>query len=702
MFNLENICTLYVSQQFGNDENNGFCANCENGTSGPFKTLEKAILKVSDMRDKGFIQPVSIKITDGVYNITKPVVIDERVYSVTIEPYASTEICGGIEIDNFNECEYNGIKCLCADLTHLENMDFSDFYVNGKPASVTVYPETGVLNPKDVENNTDDFYLGSKWFIAKDEDFEVIKNFKTIEDAYISYYHYWIDEHSPIESFDENAKKITMKYVSRFDMTHTIASSNIDYVIENVGEMLKKPGQWYCDKKEKKLYYIPENTENADSVKGYIPVTDKFFCIKGTLDKKVKNVRIRNFSFCYTKGEYKSTYDTDKYRHPSKKDGFASDIQSVCHGHGSIEFEFAQNCSIENCRLNCLGVHAVNLKDGCFDIDIVNNSISYIGGGGVYVSGQDANSENSTHTHDVNIHNNTILYCGRRYYASCGILIRHGYNCRVSHNEIGYVYYTGVSCGWVWGYGENISRNNIIEKNHIHHLGGGLLSDMGGIYTLGVQPGTVVRGNVVHDVESRHYGGWALYTDEGSSGILLENNVCYNTSDNVYHQHYGSMNTVRNNIFAFSKDAVIRHSHNTEKLGIICENNIIVIDGNSPFRLRDKYDGEIKAIVSKNNFIYDYTKDYKDEYFVIVSDDKCVFNDTYVYNEDKANTPEQESDIKYTYDQAKNVIGVEDGSVFLDPGFEDIENFNFNLKSTSPVYKLGFKPIDTSDVGPIK
>ena len=225
---------------------------------------------------------------------------------------------------------------------------------------------------------------------------------------------------------------------------------------------------------------------------------------------------------------------------------------------------------------------------------------------------------------------------------------------------------------------------------------------MGGIYTLGVQPGTVVRGNVVHDVESRHYGGWALYTDEGSSGILLENNVCYNTSDNVYHQHYGSMNTVRNNIFAFSKDAVIRHSHNTEKLGIICENNIIVIDGNSPFRLRDKYDGEIKAIVSKNNFIYDYTKDYKDEYFVIVSDDKCVCNDTYVYNEDKANTPEQESDIKYTYDQAKNVIGVEDGSVFLDPGFEDIENFNFNLKSTSPVYKLGFKPIDTSDVGPIK
>ena len=55
------------------------------------------------------------------------------------------------------------------------------------------------------------------------------------------------------------------------------------------------------------------------------------------------------------------------------------------------------------------------------------------------------------------------------------------------------LFYTGVSCGWEGGYQENVSRDNLIGWNHIHHIGHALLSDMGGIYTLGVQPGTVLR-----------------------------------------------------------------------------------------------------------------------------------------------------------------------------------------------------------------
>ena len=44
-----------------------------------------------------------------------------------------------------------------------------------------------------------------------------------------------------------------------------------------------------------------------------------------------------------------------------------------------------------------------------------------------------------------------------------------------------------------------IAKGNIIEFNHVHHIGirsdaeGPILSDMGGIYTLGVQPGTIIR-----------------------------------------------------------------------------------------------------------------------------------------------------------------------------------------------------------------
>ena len=58
-----------------------------------------------------------------------------------------------------------------------------------------------------------------------------------------------------------------------------------------------------------------------------------------------------------------------------------------------------------------------------------------------------------------------------------------------------------------------------------------MLEDMGGIYMLGTQAGTVLRGNVIHDVSTYNYGGWGLYTDEGSSFMLLEDNVVWHAPD---------------------------------------------------------------------------------------------------------------------------------------------------------------------------
>ena len=142
--------------------------------------------------------------------------------------------------------------------------------------------------------------------------------------------------------------------------------------------------------------------------------------------------------------------------------------------------------------------------------------------------------------------------------SAVGVWVGHSPENKIIHNHIHDLHYTGVSVGWQWNFEPSKAVGNLIEHNHIHDLGHGLLSDMGGIYTLGVSPGTRLRYNVVHDVNARAYGGWGIYPDEGSSEIVIEKNLVFRCRDGALFAHHNRNVTAENNIFAFNRSATNR------------------------------------------------------------------------------------------------------------------------------------------------
>ncbi|MGN6553985.1 MAG: right-handed parallel beta-helix repeat-containing protein, partial [Verrucomicrobiota bacterium] len=255
---------------------------------------------------------------------------------------------------------------------------------------------------------------------------------------------------------------------------------------------------------------------------------------------------------------------------------------------------------------------------------------------------------------------------------------------RVTHNEIADLFYTGISVGWRWGYAESNCKRNDISFNHVHHLGWGLLSDMGGIYTLGPSEGTTVRNNVFHDIYSHAYGGWGLYTDEGSSGILFENNLVYDTKTGSFHQHYGRENIVRNNILANSREHQLQVTRVENHLSFTFENNIVFWTNDSP-TLAGPW--EQNRQLTRSN---------------------CYWNAsgapvTFARKSFAAwqNTPVPPPVVTNGSTALPDWAGQgrERGSIIADPLFVDSARHDFRLQPNSPALKLGFKPFDFTQAG---
>ncbi len=545
LFNTENNKDIYVSPS-GSDRNSGTLG-------APLQSIHQALkIAQTDRQNKNF----NIILLGGVHQIKEPISIRNNSRNIAIKSISprAAIIEGTRTLDNktFSMSNNNIVKIPITE-------DVYQLIINNKSVNLSHSEDTPFLMSTvksfaDItryDNNKNK--VGDKYYYKVGIDRKDINKVELGSILRIS--SWWKEEFRTVSSIinRENAVIIESDTKLFIDYAPYVGEQ---YCIYNSSSLLT-PGSYYFrnSRGNKFVYYKLNRGETINNIKVKIPVTDRLINIQNSSNIDIKDIIFR--------------FNTDNillYTIPQ------ANIDAV----GSITCMNSQNILIENCEFyNTIG-YAISIKHGSSKCTVKDSYIHQTCGG--IIIGEDSPEDKKKISNNILIENNLVYDIGYLSWDAVGIILVHGNNCKIKHNTVMKTKYTGISCGWAWGFYDSHLNSNEISYNHIHHIMGGYLSDGAGIYTLGEQPNTKIAHNLIHDVVGTHEGmGRGIYFDTGSSFIDCFNNIVYGVQIGIFMGVNKSI-TVRNNIIAYTNDFAFSKLNKKEWIEDIIKNNLIYID----------------------------------------------------------------------------------------------------------------------------
>jgi hypothetical protein len=284
------------------------------------------------------------------------------------------------------------------------------------------------------------------------------------------------------------------------------------YAVWNTREGMTRPGQWYLDKVERKVYYWPREGEDMAKAVVVAPTATMLIQLKGTRKQRVGDIALRGLTLCAGDA-------------PLKPAGFGA-----VSWPGAINMTHTDRVRIEAVEVASTGVWGVR-EHGSRELTVRDCHLHHLGGGGIRAGG------------GVRIEGNHIHHIGLVSASAIGI-VGGGTKGVVRRNVIHDTPYSGMC---VSGTETLIEENLIYRCMLVHHDGAAIY--MGG------GKRCIIRRNVARDMAQvgRGYGVSAYYLDEKCQGCVVAENVSINIARPA-HNHMTLDCVLRDNVFIHDGD----------------------------------------------------------------------------------------------------------------------------------------------------
>lgn len=523
-----------------------------------------------------------------------------------------------------------------------------------------------------------------------------IRNWRNIEDAEIRFVpaQAWHMGILPLKSVDEAKREAITAIPATYGIGASYGKfSGKNMVLENILNVLDKPGEWVVDTQKRKICYWPKDGKPEDNIvaprlKEFIRVEGKID-YDGPVDTPVRNLHFVGLTFAH-----------------GERDAWAADYpgwnlqhswEMFDRANAMIRFRGAEDCSIEKCHLVNTGGTGIRLDLHNLHNRIAGNEIKEIGGAGILLAGYGGGTKNVNRENEIV--DNEISKNGTEYWDAIAIMVWQSEGNHIAHNLIHDTPYIGLtvsgrlslmrgggecykSTRWneipkepenTWEAQEQYlhARKNIVEYNEFYN-NMVTMCDGNAIYVSGCGRDNIVRRNYIHDLTGEGVD-CAIRCDDLQNETTITENV-------IVHINHGGIvlkgrNYITNNV-----------------LIDVASLNPTPYSANIMLQV-----GDVTGSVIQRNILYS------------TAGNDTPYWEGFIYGK-AAWLRETKTDNNLYFSPAKadwatkaleknHASGVDQHSLQADPLFRNLAKRDFRFRKDSPAKRLGIREIDMSGIG---